>query len=34
MTQQNPDTKISRAYDGGIIILGALLLIAAIEAAE
>ena len=33
MTQQNPDTKVSRAYDGGIIILGALLLIAAIVAA-
>ena len=33
MTQPNPDTKVSRAYDGGIIILGALLLIAAIVAA-
>lgn len=33
MTQQNPDTKISRAYDGGIIILGALLLIAVIVGA-
>jgi len=33
MTQQNPDTKASRAYDGGIIILGALLLIAVIVGA-
>ena len=33
MTQANPETKVSRAYDGGIIILGALLLIAAIVAA-
>ena len=33
MTQPNSDTKVSRAYDGGIIILGALLLIAAIVAA-
>ncbi len=33
MTQQTTDTKVSRAYDGGIIILGALLLIAAIVAA-
>ncbi len=33
MTQPNTDTKVSRAYDGGIIILGALLLIAAIVAA-
>ena len=33
MTQQNPDTKISRAYDGGIVILGALLLIAVIVGA-
>ena len=33
MTQTNSDTKVSRAYDGGIIILGALLLIAAIVAA-
>lgn len=32
MTQPNTDTKVSRAYDGGIIILGALLLIAAIVA--
>jgi hypothetical protein len=33
VTQTNSDTKVSRAYDGGIIILGALLLIAAIVAA-
>ena len=33
MTQPNPEPKVSRAYDGGIIILGALLLIAAIVAA-
>jgi len=33
MNQQTTDTKVSRAYDGGIIILGALLLIAAIVAA-
>ena len=33
MTQPNPEPKITRAYDGGIIILGALLLIAAIVAA-
>lgn len=33
MTNEHSDTKVSRAYDGGIIILGALLLIAAIVAA-
>ena len=32
MTQQT-ETKVSRAYDGGIIILGALLLIAVIVGA-